>query len=118
MTGGHETRDVRTRPIVLTLLGLGVFLGAMHVGVHRLLDYYGERLARASAPASPLAATYGLQEPPAPRLQADPRRDLEVMRAEEAARLDGYAWVDREAGSVRIPIARAMDLVAERSRKK
>ena len=33
-------------------------------------------------------------------------------RAAQQARLDGYGWVDREAGVVHIPIARAMELVA------
>ncbi len=34
-------------------------------------------------------------------------------RAAQQARLDGYGWVDRRAGVLHIPIARAMELVAQ-----
>lgn len=51
--------------------------------------------------------------PPAPRLQAHPGADLMVERAGQEARLDGFAWVDREAGIARIPIERAMQLLVE-----
>lgn len=43
-----------------------------------------------------------------------PGAELERLRARERELLHGYAWIDREAGVVRIPIGRAMDLVAER----
>ena len=36
------------------------------------------------------------------------------MQARDRERLNSYAWIDRETGTVRIPIERAMDLVAER----
>lgn len=52
--------------------------------------------------------------PPPPRLQARPGVDLAAERARETARLDGYAWVDRRAGIARIPIARAMQILAGR----
>lgn len=52
--------------------------------------------------------------PPAPRLQVTPEKDLAALRAGEKAMLEGYAWVDRAAGRVRIPIERAMTLIAER----
>jgi hypothetical protein len=54
--------------------------------------------------------------PPAPRLQPDPAADLAVERARQQARLQGYAWVDRDAGIARIPIGRAMALLVERER--
>lgn len=46
--------------------------------------------------------------PPAPLLQTAPAADLRALRAEEAARLDSYGWVDRDTGVVHIPIAQAM----------
>ncbi|MCL6508251.1 MAG: hypothetical protein K6T59_14635, partial [Bryobacteraceae bacterium] len=52
--------------------------------------------------------------PPAPRLQVDPATDLENLRKAEAAVLNSYGWVDRKAGIVRIPIDRAMEVLAER----
>ena len=52
--------------------------------------------------------------PPPPNLQAQPQLDLAEFRARQAEILSSYGWVDRQAGIVRIPIERALDLVAER----
>lgn len=64
------------------------------------------------------AAEPGRFRPPArfpePRLQSDPAGDLRDFRAQQAKELEGYAWADRERGLVRIPVARAMELVAGR----
>ncbi|MDO9708769.1 hypothetical protein [Paracraurococcus lichenis] len=49
-----------------------------------------------------------------PRLQSDPAGELRDYQAAQAARLSAYAWVDRERGQVRIPIGRAMEMVAAR----
>jgi len=48
----------------------------------------------------------------APRLQAVPEADIVAYRREKEALLHGYAWVDRSHGIVRIPIERAMALLA------
>jgi len=37
-------------------------------------------------------------------------------KAEQRRRLDGYGWVDRKEGLVRIPVDRAMDLVVQGER--
>jgi hypothetical protein len=47
-------------------------------------------------------------------LQTAPVQDLQALRASEQSTLDGYGWVDRPAGVVRIPIARAMELLVQR----
>jgi hypothetical protein len=51
---------------------------------------------------------------PKPRLQVDSQSDLNQMQARDREVLNSYAWIDRDTGVVRIPIERAMDLVAER----
>ena len=51
---------------------------------------------------------------PQPRLQVDPQNELIEMQARDREILNSYAWVDRDAGTVRIPIDRAMELIAER----
>jgi hypothetical protein len=116
-THGYEERDVAFRPIVITAVLLVVLiLGTvwlMWVLQRTLVAHEAER----GAPASPLAATYGREEPPAPRLQANPRRDLATLRARDQALLDRYAWIDRSAGTVRIPVERAMELLATEARR-
>jgi hypothetical protein len=54
------------------------------------------------------------QVPPEPRIQSAPLVDLWHIRAHEDAVLGTYGWVDKQAGTVRIPIERAMDILAER----
>lgn len=54
-------------------------------------------------------------QPPEPRLQGHPAAGLVAERAREQALLDSYAWVDRDAGIARIPVDRAMDIVARSS---
>jgi hypothetical protein len=49
-----------------------------------------------------------------PRLQTEDVRDMEALRRAEDAKLNGYHWVDKNAGKVSIPIERAMELVVER----
>lgn len=52
--------------------------------------------------------------PPPPRLEVRPLKTLEQVRASERELLEGYGWVDREAGLARIPIGRAMAILAGR----
>jgi hypothetical protein len=51
---------------------------------------------------------------PEPRLQTNDQADLEKFRAAEEEKLNSYGWVNKEAGIIRIPIERAMDLIALR----
>jgi hypothetical protein len=111
---GYEERDVAIRPIVVTAVFL-VILIVVSLGLVWWLDTaLGRRDAARSASASPLAASYGQQEPPAPRLQENPRRDLATLRARDEELLETYGWVDRSAGRVRIPVEQAMELLADK----
>jgi hypothetical protein len=51
--------------------------------------------------------------PPQPRLQANPAADIAAERTLQRARLDGYAWLDDTHTVARIPIGRAMALLAD-----
>jgi len=106
-----EPTDVSTRPIVGSVLGLAVFTLVFTFIGH--LVYYGlaAREQAASPPVSPLAEKYAAKEPPLPRLQIDPKLDLDVLRAAEHKTLSSYAWVDKDAGIVQVPIERAMEML-------
>lgn len=112
---GHEHEDVTTRPIVLAGVGLTIFLIIVVGLMLGLYDFFAAREARLSPPANPLAAAEGPRLPPEPRLQVHPVRDLRELREAESNILDHYAWVDKSAGVVRIPIARAIDVMAARA---
>lgn len=109
---GHETRDVAFRPIVAAAVGLAVLVVVAAAGMDRLFDHYAAREAAESEPESPLAARLGTRLPPEPRLQSAPIKDLDELRAAENEILTSYGWVDRERGVVRIPIERAIELLA------
>ncbi|WP_019143311.1 hypothetical protein [Noviherbaspirillum massiliense] len=49
-----------------------------------------------------------------PVLDSAPQPAREAYFAEKEKRLNSYAWVDRQAGIARIPIQRAMELMAQR----
>ncbi len=109
---GHELRDVRVWPIVGAGVGLFTLAVVVHLAMLLVLNVFAARESKESPPANPLAGAYGPKAPPQPRLQTEPRGDLEQLHAAEDAALETYGWVDKPAGVVRIPIERAMDLVA------
>jgi len=49
-----------------------------------------------------------------PRLEINERTEINQFRLREEQRLHSYGWIDESAGVVRIPIDRAMQLIAER----
>jgi hypothetical protein len=61
----------------------------------------------------PLAAGQ-VKEPPTPRLQTQPFKDVYQLKQGQRERLTTYGWVDQGAGVVHIPIDEAMRIMAER----
>lgn len=61
----------------------------------------------------PLAVTQGERLRTAPRLQQAPPAELREFRSDEESLLEGYGWLNKDAGSVHIPIADAMRLTIE-----
>ena len=62
----------------------------------------------------PLAAGQA-KEPPAPRLQTQPFKDVHQLRQGQLDQLSSYGWVDQGTGVVHIPIEDAMRIVAEQA---
>ncbi len=108
---GYEMTDARMAPIALAALGLTVIM-ILGLGTAWLL-YRGLEIDVEDAQTAANQLT-GDQTPPAPRLQTQPRAALEALRQREDSELNSYAWLDREHKAVRIPIDRAMELLAER----
>ena len=92
-------------------------------GGFKLMEW---RVASTEAARAPLAAerahptidrgrvVTGTSESPQPALLVTEPIALREHRANEASSLSAYGWVDRGAGTVRIPIDRAKALVIER----
>lgn len=108
----HEHRDINVRVIVGFGLALVIAAIVVHLGLYWLLWRF-ERIAAERAPEiSPIEVTPPM--PPEPGLRVSPPADLAAMRAAEEKVLETYGWVDKERKIVRIPIDRAMELLAER----
>jgi hypothetical protein len=109
---GHETGDLDARVVAVSGIALTtaiIVLMAATYWIYRFTISY--QTARYPA-APPLAYT---REPtPEPRLQVDAPRELRELRAAEDAALHGYAWVDKNRRMIRIPIDRAIDVLAQR----
>jgi hypothetical protein len=104
---GHEKSEVKVQTIVISLafLALLTFLTCVIVvGIFRYLnDTYKPQVSAKQAQP---------QIPPEPRLEVNPAVQLQTLRAHEDHVLNSYAWVDQKAGTVRVPIDRAIDLLA------
>jgi hypothetical protein len=110
---GYEVSDARVGP----LLRWGVILAAVtafsFVTVSLVSWGFTRMAERGERPPPPMMSRKA-ELPPEPRLQVRPQSDYERFRAREDAALQGYGWVDRERGIVKIPIERAIEVLAER----
>jgi hypothetical protein len=107
----HEALKTATRPLWLFIAGMAIFIALSAFGLAGLYRWF------AASPGTPEPVTPLIperQEPPSPRLQTSPVHDMGAFRATEDRVLSTYGWVDRNAGVVRIPIDRAIDIVAQR----
>ncbi len=109
---GYEGSDLRLRPIIMLGIALAIAAVVGHLALAGMFAVINGQLARRDAPLPPVARPD--QPPPQPQLQVAPRQDWDTMLATHSQRLHSYGWVDQNAGTVHIPIERAMDLVLQR----
>jgi len=130
--GSFERRDVGIAGVLYFLLGLAVAGLLVHFVVTGLFSFLDKRTEAHQTPVSPMVTNapkdtrrlppeykgnygdYLNRNFPAPQLEIDERTQLNETLMKQEQELNSYGWVDQKAGSVRIPIDRAMDLVAER----
>jgi hypothetical protein len=113
-----ERKDIRTRGVVLAAAAIIVF----SVIVHLVFFGYFMETIWGRRPPGPMKAFISqervrlpadLKKVPSPRIQVNQARDMEELRQYEAQFLDDYGWVDRKKGVVRIPVARALELLSD-----
>jgi hypothetical protein len=102
----HESYAVAAR----RLHWVAAILAGSLAGIVLLMYVLAHTWLRTTSP--PIEAA-----PPSPRLQANPAADLAAERRREEGMLEGYAWVDRKQGIARIPVQRAMEILARGSGK-
>ena len=103
---GHESTDASPRLVRIMAAALALGIGAVLIASYGVFS--AGRAHRALAPAlGPAAAfQYGPEE------QNATEQAWKEIDAETRQNLDTYGWVDRRAGVVRIPIDRAMAVMA------
>jgi hypothetical protein len=111
---GYEHTDAAVFIIVKFILWLLVAAVVIHIGLALLFNAFAARRVERAEPRFPLAVREEPLVPPEPRLQRFPREDIANLRTQEEEVLQQYGWVDKGAGTVRIPIQDAMRLILDR----
>ena len=123
--GGYERQDIGAAGVLYFLLGLlvaGLLIFFLVDGIYSYLD---KRSEAEQAPINPLVTNapadtrrvprdYPQGAFPNPKLEEDERGQLNGIRLKEEQTLATYDYIDKNAGTVRIPIDRAMDLIVQR----
>jgi hypothetical protein len=109
----HEYTDANVWLIVKFALWLAFSAALVHGGMYFAYGYSVER-REVTEVEYPLAAGEERRLPAAPRLQAFPLNEGYEFQQQEQAAVTSYGWVDRNAGTVRLPVAEAMRLTVER----
>jgi hypothetical protein len=111
---GHEHTDADVSMIVQFAVWLAAAAIITHIVIWFVFALFVDLRERTGDPEFPLAIEQGPRLPAGPRLQRFPANEIYQFRLQEEAVLNSYGWVDRNAGTVRIPVAEAMRLTIER----
>jgi len=136
---GFESTDVRVSGVVTFLLALCFFAGITALLAYGIGKAINARMTKEDGPPSKWTKTVDVrklgnmpnspemqnklaemtQNFPTPRVQTDDgNQDVTDLHAREDLLLSNYSWLgqsqDQSQGKVRIPIERAMELIAQR----
>jgi hypothetical protein len=110
---GYEVRDVNFGGIY-GLAGLTIVSGIMVLlGVWWLFHDLRGRQRERMPPANPLALEQRDRLPPHLEGVARMKEKAGEAKSAPSTRPNNYGWVDRQAGIVRVPVDRAMNLIVE-----
>jgi hypothetical protein len=131
---GYEQSDVKITGIVVFLIAMGIFVVVTAVTCYGIGKILNAHLNREDGPNNKWTKTVEIrqlgnlpsnpamqnkiaemtQSFPTPRVQLDDgNQDVADLHARENILLNNYTWVDQSKGTVRIPIDRAMQIVAQ-----
>jgi hypothetical protein len=135
--GDYERRDISAAAVLYFLAGLLVAGLIAYFVVYGLYSFLKNQDQARQVPVSPLITNppsdtrrlpkeyttdagstdyekYLKKNFPVPQLETDERNQLDKIRLNEEQILSTYDYIDQKAGTVRIPIDRAIDLIAQR----
>lgn len=108
----YADRDIPVGKIALSGLYIAIFTVLTFVGIRFLFLHLDKSNAEAQRAVSSFVSQRVL--PPSPQLQVDEPKTWQQELARQKSLTEEYAWIDQKAGTVRIPVERAIELVAER----
>lgn len=111
-TPGYETRDTNASGVLKFLVALGIVLAVTCLVCWGLFRFFSAHDVSQAGSDSPFANTR--QVSLGPQLQVNPREDWLKFREEQEKSLETYAWENRTAGTVRVPIEEAMELLVKK----
>jgi hypothetical protein len=123
--GSFERQDIQVSGILYFLVALVVVTALCLIGLRGVFAFLDHREKALQPAVNPLVTSvpedtrhiapgYPQSAFPNPKLEEDERGQLNGIRLTEDEVLYSYGWVDEKAGTVRIPIDRAMDLIVQR----
>jgi hypothetical protein len=107
---GHEPIAVSVKAISIALASLFAVIIVSLLAMSTLMAYFA--VTPGKEPTVGSAGRPIVTPPGVPELVADQVGDLRRLRVREDTMLTEYAWIDRQAGLVRIPIRRAMEILS------
>ena len=108
-----ESDGINYRGIVVFVLILAVTTFICQGIVVAMFKYFDKEAVTSSPARATMSAPAGTMPPP-PNLVTDEPLNLKNFRDTDKEALETYAWQDKNAGVVRLPIARAKELALER----
>ncbi len=135
ISAGFEKSDVKVTGILVFLVALAILVAVTGILCYGIGKVINARMNREDGPTSKWAKTVNIrqlgdfpnspemqnkvaeltQQFPTPRVQLDDgNQDVADLHAREDLLLENYSWVDVSHTRVRIPIERAMELIAQR----
>ena len=101
----HERTDIESTTIAWLAVGLALFV----IATPLLMPLVFPQSMRLRTPSAPPALSAN-----APRLEIVSGEELRNIEYGQTELVNGYGWIDRGRGLVRIPVRRAMELIARR----
>jgi hypothetical protein len=108
---GHEPDTV---PYGGVVAGAGGIVALVVISSLLMYAVFGFLAAHPTASPPPLSSIRESSSVTGPALSADQPSQLRALRAAEEAQLSTYSWEDQASGVARIPIERAMQILAQR----
>jgi hypothetical protein len=111
----YEHTDIEPGVGYRFALWLAVAMALSAAFVYGIFVFLGSQAVARDNAARTFPLAQGVsQEPPSPRLQTQPFKDVYQLKSQQQDVLTSYGWVDKANGVAHIPIARAMELTLQR----